>query len=157
MLDLAAPAAAVGYGIGRIGCLTSGDGDYGRNTTSTVGGALCAYERAGAAAPGECAGAADAAVGAGGGAGDCVGVVAAGGEGAAAGLADGVYLVLSGAARFVVEFWRVNPKLYFGHTCSNAQVAALGSVVVGCLVMVVVRGGVKVGGRVPVFAGEVGV
>src|ERR1035441_10174794 len=29
MLDLAAPAAAVGYAIGRIGCLTSGDGDYG--------------------------------------------------------------------------------------------------------------------------------
>src|SRR6267154_1901320 len=34
MLDLAAPAAAIGYGVGRIGCLTSGDGDYGRNTTS---------------------------------------------------------------------------------------------------------------------------
>ena len=26
MLDLAAPAAAIGYGVGRIGCLTSGDG-----------------------------------------------------------------------------------------------------------------------------------
>ena len=33
MLDLAAPAAAIGYGVGRIGCLTSGDGDYGVNTT----------------------------------------------------------------------------------------------------------------------------
>ena len=33
MLDLAAPAAAIGYGVGRIGCLTSGDGDYGINTT----------------------------------------------------------------------------------------------------------------------------
>ena len=29
MLDLAAPAAAVGYGMGRLGCLISGDGDYG--------------------------------------------------------------------------------------------------------------------------------
>jgi phosphatidylglycerol---prolipoprotein diacylglyceryl transferase len=29
MLDVASPAAAMGYGIGRIGCLTSGDGDYG--------------------------------------------------------------------------------------------------------------------------------
>ena len=28
-LDLAAPAAAIGYGIGRIGCLLSGDGCYG--------------------------------------------------------------------------------------------------------------------------------
>src|SRR5438874_193744 len=33
MLDLAAPAAAIGYGVGRIGCLTSGDGDYGIKTT----------------------------------------------------------------------------------------------------------------------------
>ena len=33
MLDLASPAAAVGYGVGRIGCLTSGDGDYGIKTT----------------------------------------------------------------------------------------------------------------------------
>jgi len=32
-LDLASPAAAVGYAIGRIGCLTSGDGDYGIPTT----------------------------------------------------------------------------------------------------------------------------
>jgi phosphatidylglycerol:prolipoprotein diacylglycerol transferase len=29
MLDAASPAAALGYGIGRIGCLISGDGDYG--------------------------------------------------------------------------------------------------------------------------------
>src|SRR5450631_2701521 len=33
MLDLAAPAAALGYGVGRIGCLLAGDGDYGINTT----------------------------------------------------------------------------------------------------------------------------
>src|SRR5436309_7524111 len=29
MLDLCAPAAALGYAVGRIGCLVSGDGDYG--------------------------------------------------------------------------------------------------------------------------------
>ena len=29
MLDLASPAAAIGYGVGRLGCLVSGDGDYG--------------------------------------------------------------------------------------------------------------------------------
>ena len=29
MLDLASPAVSVGYGVGRIGCLVSGDGDYG--------------------------------------------------------------------------------------------------------------------------------
>ena len=34
-----------------------------------------------------------------------------------------------------MEFVRINPKLYFGHTMSNAQVAALGSSLVGVLVM----------------------
>ena len=48
----------------------------------------------------------------------------------------GVYLVLSGMGRFLVEFVRINPRLYFG--MSNAQVAALGSVVVGLVVMLVV-------------------
>jgi len=33
MLDVASPAAALGYGIGRIGCLISGDGDYGIPTS----------------------------------------------------------------------------------------------------------------------------
>src|SRR5437870_9328746 len=31
-MDLCSPAAAVGYAVGRIGCLLSGDGDYGRPT-----------------------------------------------------------------------------------------------------------------------------
>src|SRR6202046_2994273 len=33
MLDLASPAAAIGYGVGRLGCLVSGDGDYGIPTS----------------------------------------------------------------------------------------------------------------------------
>jgi len=33
MLDASAPAVALGYGIGRIGCLLSGDGDYGVPTS----------------------------------------------------------------------------------------------------------------------------
>nr|MDP9268057.1 prolipoprotein diacylglyceryl transferase [Acidobacteriota bacterium] len=32
LLDACAPATAIGYGIGRIGCLISGDGDYGTPT-----------------------------------------------------------------------------------------------------------------------------
>src|SRR5579863_4106000 len=32
IFDAASPAAALGYGIGRIGCLISGDGDYGKPT-----------------------------------------------------------------------------------------------------------------------------
>jgi phosphatidylglycerol---prolipoprotein diacylglyceryl transferase len=31
LLDVAAPALALGYAIGRIGCQVSGDGDYGQN------------------------------------------------------------------------------------------------------------------------------
>jgi phosphatidylglycerol:prolipoprotein diacylglycerol transferase len=49
----------------------------------------------------------------------------------------GLYLVLSGVGRFLVEFVRINPRLYWG--MSNAQVAALGSVVVGLIVMLVAR------------------
>jgi phosphatidylglycerol:prolipoprotein diacylglycerol transferase len=48
----------------------------------------------------------------------------------------GMYLLLSGIGRFLVEFVRINPKLYFGHMMSNAQVAAMGSVVAGIVVMV---------------------
>lgn len=33
LLDAVSPAAALGYGIGRIGCLLSGDGDYGIPTS----------------------------------------------------------------------------------------------------------------------------
>jgi phosphatidylglycerol:prolipoprotein diacylglycerol transferase len=51
----------------------------------------------------------------------------------------GLYLALSGLGRFLVEFVRVNPRLYWG--MSNAQVAALISVVVGLVVMAVTRRG----------------
>jgi phosphatidylglycerol:prolipoprotein diacylglycerol transferase len=133
MLDLAAPAAAVGYGIGRIGCLTSGDGDYGIPTTLPWGVhmrpdalvptsdlvqptpvyellfslvlAWWLWRRAKSSPP--------------------VSVIT------------GEYLVLSGIGRFLVEFVRINPKLYWG--MSNAQVAALGSVVVGALLIAVAR------------------
>ena len=41
----------------------------------------------------------------------------------------GEYLVLSGLARFLVEFIRINPRIYWG--MSNAQVASIGSIVAG--------------------------
>ena len=62
---------------------------------------------------------------------------------------DVAYLVLSGTARFVVEFWRVNPKIYLGDHFSNAQMAALGSVLVGGLILTLVRHKVPVGGPAP--------
>jgi phosphatidylglycerol---prolipoprotein diacylglyceryl transferase len=49
----------------------------------------------------------------------------------------GEYLVLSGLARFLVEFIRINPRIYFG--MSNAQVASIGSIVVGVVLIVWAR------------------
>ena len=124
MLDLASPAAAVGYGVGRIGCLTSGDGDYGIPTTLPWGMSFPhgtvptldhvhptpIYELIVALLIGWILwrrGAAERPVG----------------------QITGEYLVMSGIARFLVEFIRINPKIYFG--MSNAQVASIGSVIAG--------------------------
>lgn len=133
MLDLAAPAAAIGYGVGRIGCLLSGDGDYGIKTTLPWGVHMRAdalvptldlvqptpvyellysvalawwlWRRAKSKPP--------------------VSVIT------------GEYLVLSGIGRFLVEFVRINPRLYWG--MSNAQVAALGSILAGVALVAVAR------------------
>lgn len=138
MLDLAAPAAAIGYGVGRIGCLTSGDGDYGIVTKLPWGvhirpdaldppqpdppGLLVqptpVYELLYALAIGWW-------------------LWKRGAKPRPLGFLTGEYLVLSGVGRFLVEFVRINPRLYWG--MSNAQVAALGSVVVGVVMMVVTR------------------
>ena len=56
----------------------------------------------------------------------------------------GMYLLLSGVARYLVEFYRINPKLYWG--MSNAQVAALLSALVGLGIMLAVRKKAPVGG-----------
>ena len=132
MLDLAAPAAAIGYGVGRIGCLTSGDGDYGRNTLSAWG----VHMRQDALVPPTPADALvlptplwEFAIALG------IGWLLwrLGARPRAVGWITGVYLVVSGVARFGVEFWRINPRLYLG--MSNAQVAAVGSVVLGLVVI----------------------
>ncbi len=133
MLDLASPAAAVGYGVGRIGCLTSGDGDYGIKTTLPWGVHMAknalvptadlvqptpVYELIYSVALGWL-------------------LWRLGSKSRPVGWLTGLYLVLSGLGRFLVEFVRINPKLYWG--MSNAQVAALGSVVVGGAVMALAR------------------
>ena len=130
MLDLAAPAAAVGYGVGRLGCLISGDGDYGRPTSLPWGmsfpnGLVPTIDRVHPTPVYE--------------------LLAAlliawflwrrGRK--PAGEITGEYLVLAGIARFLVEFIRINPKLYLG--MSNAQVASLGSMLVGLLLIVWAR------------------
>ena len=132
MLDLAAPAAAVGYGIGRIGCLTSGDGDYGRNTSSWIGVHMA---RNALVPPNPVTSAVlptpvfELAIAA------CIGwaLWRLGRKARPLGWLTGVYLLLSGCARFCIEFYRINPKIYFDRTMSNAQVAALASAVVGLI------------------------
>ncbi|NYF89718.1 prolipoprotein diacylglyceryl transferase [Tunturiibacter empetritectus] len=136
MLDLAAPAAAIGYGVGRIGCLLSGDGDYGINTTLPWGVHMAKNALVLPTPP------------------DALvqptpvyellfSLVLAwwlwrrGTKNLSVGTITGEYLVLSGVGRFLVEFVRVNPRLYLG--MSNAQVAALGSVVVGFVLIGVAK------------------
>jgi phosphatidylglycerol:prolipoprotein diacylglycerol transferase len=124
MLDFAAPAAAVGYGVGRLGCLTSGDGDYGIPTDLPWGmsfphGLVPTTDRVHPTPIYELLGAL------------LIGWILwrRGASERPTGQITGEYLVLTGLARFLVEFIRINPKIYWG--MSNAQLASLGSVVAG--------------------------
>ncbi|MDR3750349.1 MAG: prolipoprotein diacylglyceryl transferase [Terracidiphilus sp.] len=123
-LDLAAPAAAIGYGIGRIGCFLSGDGCYGLPTTLPWGmsfpnGIEPTLVRVHPTPLYEFA------------AGLLIGwwLWRRGGKPHGTGAIVGQYLMLSGLARFLVEFIRRNPKVLWG--LSNAQLASAGSVLVG--------------------------
>jgi len=128
MMDLCSPAAAIGYGVGRIGCMVSGDGDYGTPTSLPWGMSFPhglvpttqrvhptpIYEflaavvifyflwRLGAR------------------------VVS---ERRAAGEVFSWYLILTGLARFLVEFIRLNPRSFFG--MSNAQTMGLLCIIAG--------------------------
>ena len=159
MFDAGSPAAALGYGIGRIGCFLSGDGDYGKPTSLPWGMSFpnglvpttdrvhptpiyelivaCAIawllwrmgtrqvwraaQRGPSTAP---PGASRKDKDAGRSAQD---------DGATRALGMGsvfaAYLVLTGAARFLVEFIRINPRSFFGMT--NAQAASAVSVIAG--------------------------
>jgi prolipoprotein diacylglyceryltransferase/predicted O-methyltransferase YrrM len=147
MLDVSSSAAAVGYAVGRIGCLISGDGDYGRPTHLPWGMAFpdglvpttqtCVQW--GAAA-------------------DCrvhptpiyefiAGVLIcwyiwrrgtrAIQHPLAPGVIVGEFLILFGLSRFLVEFIRINPPFLWG--MSNAQVAALLTIVAGVVLLMIAR------------------
>ena len=132
-LDLCAPAAAIGYGIGRIGCFLSGDGCYGVAIAPLHLLGLTFHPWGMAFPHGiepvyvpvyptplyEL------------GAGLLIGWYLwwRGGKPHAVGSILGQYLALSGLARFLVEFIRRNPKILWN--LSNAQLASLGAVVAG--------------------------
>ncbi len=48
------------------------------------------------------------------------------------------YLILTGVARFLIEFIRINPRSFFG--LSNAQTASLLSIVIGAFLFWRIRG-----------------
>lgn len=130
ILDLAAPAAAFGYGIGRIGCFLSGDGCYGIETKLPWGMSFphgieptSPFVRVHPTPLYEFA------------AGMLIGtwLWVRGGKSRPVGALLGEYLLLSGTARFLVEFVRRNPKVLWG--LSNAQLASLGSVAAGIILM----------------------
>jgi phosphatidylglycerol:prolipoprotein diacylglycerol transferase len=130
LLDLCAPALALGYAIGRIGCQLSGDGDYGKAwngpwamaypegtlpTTHTVHptpiyetlamgiGALVLWNLRGRFR---------------------------------AGVLFAIYLLYAGTERFLVEFIRRNDHVFAGLT--SAQLESLGMMVAGAIWLAVV-------------------
>src|SRR5450432_1202457 len=138
-LDICSPAAAVGYAIGRIGCLLSGDGDYGMPTSLPWGMSFPngvvpttqrvhptpLYEffiwlaiaailwRLGAKYLRDPAGTAP------------------------KGEIFCFYLILTGIARFLVEIIRINPRSFF--VMSNAQTASLVSLALGVALLLRVK------------------
>lgn len=129
-LDACSPAACFGYAIGRIGCLLSGDGDYGKPTSLPWGmsfpnGVVPTAERVHPAPLYEffiwC----------------ILGVILwkLGSRAAAGKKTNGeifaLYLILTGIARFLVEMIRINPPWLLG--LSNAQVASVVSLLAGII------------------------
>ncbi len=142
--DTGSAAAALGYGFGRIGCLLSGDGDYGIPTSLPWGmsfpnGLVPTMERVHPTPIYEF----------------IVACVIAwvlwrlgtrqlsrqtpGKRGPARdtfwqpGAVFAVYLILTGVARFLVEFIRINPRSFFGMT--NAQTVSALSVLTGAALL----------------------
>ncbi len=149
IFDAGSPAAALGYGIGRIGCLLSGDGDYGIPTSLPWGmsfpnGLVPTLERVhptpiyefvvacaiawwlwnmGAPSRRSALGNERASQQL------LIDTGAVAAHSRQPGEVFAAYLVLSGAARFLVEFIRINPRSFLG--MSNAQSAAAISVITG--------------------------
>lgn len=134
-MDLCSPAAAVGYAIGRIGCLLSGDGDYGVPTKLPWGmsfpnGVVPTADRVHPTPIYEF----------------LIWMLIAiilwqmgkkilNGE--ASGRVFCGYLILTGAARFLIEFIRINPRSFFG--MSNAQTASLVSIILGIILLLRIK------------------
>lgn len=138
ILDMAAPAATIGYAFGRVGCFVAGDGDYGTPTSLPWGmafpdGLVPTTTRVHPTPIYEAI---------------IAGVIffylwslrtkAFGGL-VLQGRIFAVYLVMSGVARFTVEFIRVNPRVLWG--LSNAQFASFICILAGVVLYTYSRAG----------------
>jgi len=144
-LDICSPAACVGYAIGRIGCLLSGDGDYGKPTSwqwpwgiALPNGVVPTTETCVQWGwPGDCRvyptpiyefviWMAIAAL-----------LWRLGTESLQKPKPQGEmfanYLIWTGVARFLIEFIRINPRSFLG--LSNAQTASLASIIFGLILL----------------------
>jgi phosphatidylglycerol:prolipoprotein diacylglycerol transferase len=133
LLDAVSPGAALGYGIGRLGCFLAGDGDYGIPTslpwgTSFPHGLVPTYARVHPTPIYEFVGAALI----------CFYLWNRGRASMLGRIPTGQvfaeYLLLTGLARFLVEFIRRNPRGWLGLT--NAQQVAVISMMAGLLLLV---------------------
>ncbi len=144
-MDLCSPAAAVGYAIGRIGCLLSGDGDYGMPTSWPWPWGM-AFPHGVVPTTESCVQWGWPA--------DCrvyptpiyeffiwmaiaaflwhLGTKALRGP-KATGEIFCNYLILTGIARFLIEFIRINPRSFLG--LSNAQTASVVSILAGAVLL----------------------
>jgi predicted O-methyltransferase YrrM len=131
-MDFCSPAAAVGYAIGRIGCLLSGDGDYGRPTSLPWGmsfpnGVVPTTDRVHPTPLYEF----------------FIWLAIAAflwhmgkktlRQPKAKGEIFCNYLILTGIARFLIEIIRINPRSFFG--LSNAQAASVVSILAGAVLL----------------------
>jgi phosphatidylglycerol:prolipoprotein diacylglycerol transferase len=119
LLDLCAPALAIGYAVGRIGCQLSGDGDYGKATDlpwamSYPDGTVPTTQEVHPTPIYETL---------------AMGFIALVlwrlRDRFRAGVLFALYLVLSGAERFLVEFIRLNDEVFAGLTVPQLESLAL--------------------------------
>ena len=137
--DIAAPALAIGYGIGRIGCHVAGDGDWGAITDVPWGVAYTnaiigwvdpmtgiPYPPGTRVHPTPIYEFLESLI-------IFVALWSLRDKGYAPGTIAWLYMILAGLARFVVEFWRINPPLALG--LSEAQWFSLALMTIGLVML----------------------